>query len=76
MGKVYEVFGEYVSLRDVGLATLLSTTTSMVFYALARYYADVLGIPAPGIILGLVGACVGFALSILKIKVKRVVVEV
>lgn len=76
--EYYELYGEYVSLKELGIATLISTAIAMVFYSLAPPIASLIGVQASGlsITLGAVGATIGFAISTLIIKVKRVVSEV
>lgn len=74
----YELYGEYISLRELGVATVVSATLALIFYFIAPYLASALGVPQSGLMitLGAVGASLGFAVSIFLTKVKRVVREV
>jgi len=74
----YELYGEYVSLREFGVATLISTILALAFYFVSPYIANLIGVPATGlsITLGAVGASVGFAISVFLTRVKRVIREV
>lgn len=74
----YELYGEYVSLREFGVATLISTILALAFYFVSPHIASLVGVPATGlsITLGAVGASVGFAVSVFFTKVKRVIREV
>ncbi len=76
--EYYELYGEYVSLKELGIATLISSVIAMIFFSLAPSIANLIGTQATGlsITLGAVGAAIGFAISTLIIKVKRVVSEV
>ncbi len=77
-GVYYELYGEYVSLREFGVATLISTILALAFYFVSPYIANLIGVPATGlsITLGAVGASVGFAISVFLTRVKRVIREV
>lgn len=74
----YELYGEHVSLKELGVSILISTAFAMLFFFLAPALAESVGIQPAGvsITLGAVGAAVGFAVSMLVTKVKRVVTEV
>ncbi len=74
----YELYGEYVSLRELGASTLICSVFAMLFYFTAPLVANALGLQATGIAitLGAVGAAVGFAISAFVARVKRTVVEV
>ncbi|MEM0014499.1 MAG: hypothetical protein QXS42_06770 [Zestosphaera sp.] len=74
----YELYGEYISLRELGVATVVSTALALIFYSLAPYVASTLRMPQTGLMitLGAVGASLGFAVSIFLTKVKRVIKEV
>ncbi len=74
----YELYGEYVSLRELGVSTLICTAFAMLFYFAAPAVAEALDLQVTGIsiTLGAAGAALGFAVSMLVTKVKRVVVEV
>lgn len=74
----YELYGEYISLRELGITTAISTILALVFYSLAPYVANIVGLPPAGLMitLGAVGATVGFVVGIFVARVKRVVKEV
>ncbi len=74
----YELYGEYISLKELGIATVVSTALALTSYSLAPYVASVVGMPPTGLMitLGAVGASLGFAVSIFMTRVKRVVKEV
>ncbi|MEM2021293.1 MAG: hypothetical protein QXP80_03590 [Zestosphaera sp.] len=74
----YELYGEYISLKELGIATAVSTVLAITLYSLAPYVAGVVGMPSTGLMitLGAVGASLGFAVSIFMTRVKRVVKEV
>ncbi|MEM1623278.1 MAG: hypothetical protein QW780_01035 [Sulfolobales archaeon] len=74
----YELYGEYISLRELGISALISTALAMLFFFLAPTVSAVLRVQPAGIsiTLGALGAAVGFAISVLVSKVKRIVVEV
>jgi len=75
--EYYELYGEYVSLKELGVATLISSVAAMVFF-LAPQVASLIGVQTSGlsITLGAIGATIGFVISTFIIKVKRVVSEV
>ncbi|MCX8185089.1 MAG: hypothetical protein RMI56_03395 [Sulfolobales archaeon] len=74
----YELYGEYISPRELGISTLISAVFAMLFFFTAPSLAQITGVQPGGlsITLGAIGASVGFAISTLIAKVKRVVVEV
>lgn len=74
----YELYGEYISLKELGITTTISTVLALVFYSLAPYIASSVGLPSAGLMItfGAVGASVGFAVGVFMAKVKRVVREV
>ncbi|MEM1815014.1 MAG: hypothetical protein QXZ37_03145 [Sulfolobales archaeon] len=74
----YELYGEYISLKELGMSVFISTAFAMLFFFLAPAVSAVLGVQSAGIsiTLGALGATVGFTISVLVSKVKRVVVEV
>lgn len=74
----YELYGEYISLKELGVATAISTTLALVFYSIAPYIASVVGLSSAGLMvtLGTIGASVGFVVGIFIARVKRVVREV
>jgi hypothetical protein len=76
--EYYELYGEYVSLKELGAATLISSVAAMVFFFLAPQVASLIGVQTSGlsITLGAIGATIGFVISTFIIKVKRVVSEV
>jgi len=80
-----ELYGEYVSLRDLGIATAICAASTFLFYYLALALAPImrLGAAASGltVTLAAVGSAVGFGIVLLLsrlgiIRVKRVVEEV
>ena len=76
--ELYELYGEHVSLRDLGICTAVSTVLAMLFFYIAPRVAELVGVAAGGvsITLGAVGAAVGFAVSLFLARVKREVREV
>jgi len=74
----YELYGEYISLRELGMVTAISTTLALVFYSIAPHIASVVGLSPAGLMitLGVIGASVGFAAGVFIARVKRVVREV
>jgi len=76
--EFYELYGEYVSLRELGICTAVSTALAMLFFYIAPRIAELVGVVAGGlsITLGAVGATVGFVVSLFLAKVKREVKEV
>ncbi len=76
--EFYELYGEYVSLKELGVCTAVSTALAMLFFYIAPRVAELIGVAAGGIsiTLGAVGATVGFAISLLLARVKREVKEV
>ncbi|MEZ0290096.1 MAG: hypothetical protein ABWJ42_03275 [Sulfolobales archaeon] len=74
-----EIYGEYISLRELGLATLLSTIGAFTLYSATPYIASMLNlttlVSALKITLGAVGATIGFIFSIPLTRVKRSIVE-
>lgn len=76
--EFYELYGEYVSLRELGICTAVSTALAMLFFYIAPRIAELVGVAAGGlsITLGAVGATVGFVVSLFLAKVKREVKEV
>jgi hypothetical protein len=76
--ELYELYGEYVSLRELGICTAVSTALALLFFYIAPSVAGLLNVAASGlsITLGAVGATVGFAISLFLARVKREVREV
>jgi len=73
-----ELYGELVSLRELGISSAICTAMAFLLFALSPYIASLLGMPnlsnALKITLGAVGASIGFFLSIPLTKVKRKIV--
>ncbi len=74
----YELYGEYISLKELGITVTISTILALIFYSIAPYIASSVGLPPAGLMItfGAIGASVGFAVGIFVAKVKRVVKEV
>lgn len=74
----YEIYGEYVSLRELIKSTLICAFFAMLFFLIAPMFAGAVGIPPAGfsVTLGAIGAAIGFAISVFLVDVKRVVSEV
>lgn len=74
----YELYGEYISLKELGVSILICAVFAMIFFSAAPALAEAVGVQPAGmsITLGAIGAAVGFAVSTLVTKVKRVVREV
>ncbi|PUA32317.1 MAG: hypothetical protein B7O98_06560 [Zestosphaera tikiterensis] len=74
-----EVYGEYISLKELGVATLISSALAFTFYFITPYIARSLGmanvVGGLTVTLGVVGATLGFVISLFMTKVKRVVEE-
>ena len=74
-----EIYGEYVSLRELGLASLFSTAGAFLLYFATPYIADLFNLQAIkqtlAISLGVIGATIGFLVSIGFTRVKRLIVE-
>lgn len=74
----YELYGEYISLRELAISTAISTFLALLLFSIAPRIAGFLNIPAAGIsiTLGAVGASLGFAVSVFVARVKRFISEV
>lgn len=74
----YELYGEYISLRELGITVTISTILALIFYSIAPHIASSVGLPPAGLMItfGAIGASVGFAIGIFVARVKRVVKEV
>ncbi|MCS7099890.1 MAG: hypothetical protein RMH84_00025 [Sulfolobales archaeon] len=74
----YELYGEHISLGELAVSTAISTVFAMLFFHIAPQIAQLTGVQPGGlsITLGAIGATVGFAISSLITRVKRVVAEV
>jgi hypothetical protein len=74
-----EIYGEYVSMKELGLATLLSLTGAFALYIATPYIADLLGLQsilsALRVSLGTLGATLGFLATLKFTRVKRVIEE-
>ncbi len=74
-----EVYGEYISLKELGISTFISSALAFAFYFMTPYIAKYLGVAnvVGGLIvtLGIIGATLGFVISLFIVKVKRRVVE-
>jgi hypothetical protein len=76
--EYYELYGEYIALKDLGIASLISTAIAMLLFSIAPTIASLMNLRTSGIdiTLGAIGATIGFAISTFMIKVKREVREV
>ncbi|AFH42792.1 hypothetical protein IOK49_05795 [Fervidicoccus fontis] len=73
-----ELYGEYVSLKELTIASLISIAFAFLLYYFAPYIAmrsNPSLINALKITLGAIGASIGFLISIPITKVKRVIIE-
>lgn len=74
-----ELYGEYVSLKELAIASLISTTVAFAMYFLAPYAAKALNLvsleKALKITLGAIGASIGFLISVPLTRVKRQIIE-
>ncbi|MEM0208072.1 MAG: hypothetical protein QW360_00585 [Thermofilum sp.] len=41
----YELYGEYISLRELGVVAVVSTALALIFYSIAPYVASTLRMP-------------------------------
>jgi hypothetical protein len=79
--KFYELYGEHISLKDLLITTILTTSLAMVGYHISPLIALVLKVreivinvvPLVG---GILGSVLGFVISLTLVKVKRYVKEV
>jgi len=73
------MFGEYVSLRELGLATLVTGAMAFAGYCAGPALATVLGVGVFAgqvrVLAGIFSAFAGFLLSVLLTRPKRVVEE-
>jgi len=71
-----EIYGEYVSMRDLAVSTTLSAVLGFAGYLLAPWLLRLLGLN-PGrevyIVVGLLFAIIGFLATLPFVRVKRVV---
>jgi len=79
-GDFVEIYGEYVKPLDLAIAFLVTITGGAFFYMIAPTFLSFIGMPeatrAPlSITIGLIGASIGFLVTLLFVKPKRVVVE-
>jgi len=79
-GEFVEIYGEYVRPLDLAIAFLVTIVGGAVFYVVAPTFLSVIGMPeatrAPlSITIGLIGASIGFLVTLLFVKPKRVIVE-
>jgi hypothetical protein len=79
-GEFVEIYGEYVKPLDLAIAFLVTIIGGAFFYMVAPTFLSFIGTPeatiAPlSITIGLIGASIGFLVTLLFIKPKRVVVE-
>ncbi|MEM2826202.1 MAG: hypothetical protein QXL30_02980, partial [Sulfolobales archaeon] len=60
----YELYGEHISLKELGISVLVSTSFAMLFFSAAPAVSGVLGVQPAGIsiTLGALGATIGFAI--------------
>jgi len=79
-GDFVEIYGEYVKPLDLAIAFLVTITGGAFFYMIAPTFLSFIGMPeatrAPlSITIGLIGASIGFLVTLLFVKPKRVIVE-
>ena len=79
-GDFVEIYGEYVKPLDLAIAFLVTITGGAFFYMIAPMFLSFIGMPeatrAPlSITIGLIGASIGFLVTLLFVKPKRVIVE-
>ena len=79
-GDFVEIYGEYVKPLDLDIALLVTITGGAFFYMIAPTFLSFIGMPeatrAPlSITIGLIGASIGFLVTLLFVKPKRVIVE-
>jgi hypothetical protein len=79
-GEFIEIYGEYVKPPDLAIAFLVTIIGGAFFYMIAPTFLSFIGMPeatrAPlSITIGLIGASIGFLVTLLFVKPKRVVVE-
>jgi hypothetical protein len=79
-GEFIEIYGEYVKPLDLAIAFLVTIIGGAFFYMIAPTFLSFIGMPeatrAPlSITIGLIGASIGFLVTLLFVKPKRVVVE-
>ncbi|MEM0044154.1 MAG: hypothetical protein QXJ51_05930 [Sulfolobales archaeon] len=78
-GDIIEIYGEYVSLKELGIATLISSIGAFSLYYLTPAISSLLNMqniaPALRVTLGALGATIGFIISIQLTRVKRIISE-
>ena len=79
-GEFVEIYGEYVRPLDLAIAFLVTIIGGAFFYMIAPTFLSFIGMPeatrAPlSITIGLIGASIGFLVTLLFVKPKRVVIE-
>uniref|UniRef100_A0A7J3SMV1 Uncharacterized protein n=1 Tax=Fervidicoccus fontis TaxID=683846 RepID=A0A7J3SMV1_9CREN len=74
-----EIYGELVSLKELAIASIISTALAFILFYFSSSIAKAIGMPnlanALKITLGAIGASIGFFFSIPLTKVKRKIVE-
>ncbi len=78
--ELFEIYGEYIKPFDLAISFLVTIITGALSYLVAPILLSMLGAPATtqaplSITIGLVGASLGFLLTLLFIKPKRIVEE-
>jgi|GEM_PF-1084172 hypothetical protein len=76
--ETVEIYGEYVKPFDLIIAFVTTLVAGVLFYIVAPVLLGALGTPAATrapltITIGLIGASIGFLLTLLFIKPKRVI---
>jgi Na+-driven multidrug efflux pump len=79
-GDFVEIYGEYVKPLDLAIAFLVTIIGGAFFYMIAPTFLSFIGMPEAtrtplSITIGLIGASIGFLVTLLFVKPKRVIVE-
>jgi len=78
-GEYVELYGEYVSLKDLGIGSLSSAFFAFLFYGGIMNVLEAIGMqgldPRLKVVFGVIGAAFGFIIASLIIKPKRVLEE-
>ena len=78
-GEYVELYGEYFSLKELGIASATSAFFAFLFYLSIMRVLEAIGMqnldPRLRVVFGVFGAAVGFVIASLIIKPKRVLVE-
>ena len=75
-GEYVELYGEYVSLKELGIASTIAAFFAFLFYGISTPVLSSKGLdPRLRVVFGVIGAAIGFLVSSLFIRPKRVLVE-